>query len=366
MIPDKLQQIPAGIAAVTDYEPFARERLTPGAWAYLTGAAGDESTLAENLAAFRRLKLRNRVLADLAGGDTGLDLFGHRFDYPVLLAPVAYHRLAHPDGELATALAAAAMRTGLIVSTQASVPLEAVARQSQGPLWFQLYIQHDRDFTAALVRRAEAAGYRALVVTVDAPVSGIRNGEQRAGFSLPPSIEAVNLRGMAPPPRHHAHAGEKVVLGTPLLDGAPQWRDLEWLRSLTRLPILAKGITTPQDAERALAAGMDGLIISNHGGRVLDSQPATIDVLPAIVATIAGRCPLLLDGGIRRGTDILKALALGADAVLIGRPYVLALAAAGITGVCHVLHMLRAELETAMALTGCRDLKAITPEILHR
>jgi len=362
----RLQEIPAAIAAVADYEPFARARMTPQAWAYVAGGAADELTLHENVAAFRRLGLRSRVLADLKGGSTELALFGQRFAFPVLLAPVAFHRLLHPDGELATALAASAMQAGMVVSTQASVALEEIARAATAPLWFQLYIQPDRPFTRNLVARAEAAGYRALVVTADAPVNGLRNAEQRAGFALPPGVEAVNLRGLRLPAAAAGAPGGPVLLGGPLLAAAPTWADLAWLRGLTRLPLLLKGVMTAEDARTALDLGVDGLVVSNHGGRILDGQPATIDVLPEIAAAVAGRVPLLLDGGIRRGTDALKALALGASAVLVGRPYVYALAAAGPTGVSHVLHLLRAELELAMALTGCPNLAAVGPHVLRR
>jgi 4-hydroxymandelate oxidase len=339
----KLQQIPAGIAAVTDYEPFARERMSEQAWAYLAGAAADELTLADNRAAFDRLRLRSRVLTDLSGGNTRVRLFGQDFDHPIFLAPVAYQKLAHPEGEL-----------------------ELIASQAQTPLWFQLYIQPDRDFTAALIRRAESAGYQALVVTVDAPVSGVRNREQRAGFALPPGVEAVNLRGQQPLQAHADPAAGSLLLGGPLLAAAPGWADLAWLRQQTRLPILLKGIMSGADAERALTAGVDGLVVSNHGGRSLDGLPATIEVLPEVAAVVQGRVPVLLDGGIRRGTDVLKALALGADAVLVGRPYVFGLAAAGAVGVAHVLQILRAELEVAMALTGCADLQGVGPEVIWR
>jgi 4-hydroxymandelate oxidase len=362
----KLEQIPAAIASVADYEPFARERVSEQAWAYVSGGAADEWTLRENCAAFQRLSLRTSVLQDLGGGNTRLDLFGQSFAYPILLAPVAHQKLVHPEGELATVLAASAMQAGMIVSTQASASLEDIARQAQAPLWFQLYILPDRDFTAALVRRAEAAGYRALVVTVDAPVNGLRNREQRAGFTLPAEAEAVNLRGLRPVPGMGGAAGAPVLFGTPLLASAPTWKDLAWLRSLTRLPLLIKGVMAAADARRAVSEGVDGIIVSNHGGRVLDTQPATIEVLPEIAAAVEGRVPVLLDGGIRRGTDVLKALALGAGAVLVGRPYVYGLAAAGAVGVSHVIHILRAELEVAMVLTGCRDLRAVGPSLIRR
>ncbi len=360
----RLQHIPVAIAAARDYEAYARERMSDQAWAYIAGGATDEWTISENLAAFERLRLRGRVLCDLAGGSgTQLELFGQRFAHPILLAPVAYHKLVHPDGELASVLAAGAARAGMVVSTQASVTLEDIARQAEAPLWFQLYIQADRAFTAALVRRAEAAGYQALVLTVDAAVSGLRYREQRASFSLPPGIEAVNLRGMRPL-QPEAPANGSLLLGGALLTTAPTWRDITWLRGLTRLPLLLKGVMTAEDAVLALEAGIDGIIVSNHGGRTLDSQPASIDALPAIAAAVADRLPLLLDGGIRCGGDVLKALALGARAVLIGRPYIYALAAAGPVGVSHLVQILRAELEVAMALTGCRDLSSISQAVI--
>lgn len=356
-----LDRIPHHVAALADYEPLARERMAEGAWAYLNGGSGDEWTLRENVAAFARIPLRSRVLRDMSGASTGISLFGMDLAAPILLAPVAFQRLAHPEGELASVIAAGAIDTAMVVSTQASFPIEEIAAHAGGPLWFQLYIQPDRDFTAALIRRAEQAGYRALVVTVDAPVNGLRNREQRAGFALPPGIEAVNLKGMRelPPP-----APEALLFGTSLLAAGPTWADLAWLRGLTRLPILLKGIVDPGDARRAVDAGMDGVIVSNHGGRALDGVPATIDLLADVAGAVGGSIPVLMDGGIRRGNDVLRALALGASAVLIGRPYVHALAAAGAPGVAHVLRLLRAELELAMALTGCRTVADVDATVL--
>jgi len=361
----RLQQIPSSVAAPADYEQLAQQRLTDQAWAYLAGGAADEITLRENVAAFQRLQLRARVLRDLTTGGTQLDLFGHVYATPILLAPVAHQKLFHPDGELATAVAASAASVGMVVSTQATVAIEDIARQTAAPLWFQLYVQPDRGFTRALAQRAEAVGYRALVVTVDAPVSGMRNREQRAGFALPPGVEPVNLRGM-PPVTTRPPAKGALLLGGSLLADAPTWRDLEWLRASTRLPLLIKGVMTAEDAWQAADSGVDGIVVSNHGGRTLDTQPATIDVLAEIVGAVEGRMPVLLDGGVRRGSDIFKALALGARAVLVGRPYVYGLAAAGAAGVAHVLQMLRAELEVTMALTGCAELSEIGPPSLRR
>lgn len=356
-----LATIPPQVAALADYEALAREHLSDTAWAYFAGGSGDEWTLRENEAAFQRLKLMPRVLRDLSQADTRTELFGMELAAPVLLAPVAFQKLAHPDGELASAIAAGALDTAMVVSTQASIALEDIAAQAAAPLWFQLYIQPDRAFTEALVRRAETAGYHALVVTVDAPANGLRNREQRAGFALPPGVEAVNLAGMRslPPP-----SPEKLLFGTPLIAAAPSWHDLEWLRGLTSLPILAKGIASPEDARRALDTGLNGIVVSNHGGRMLDGTPAAIDLLPAVVQEVASAAPVLVDGGIRRGADVLRALALGASAVLIGRPYIFALAAVGAPGVAHVLRILRAELELAMALTGCARVASIDQSVL--
>jgi 4-hydroxymandelate oxidase len=359
-----VQQVPSGIVAIADYEEYARDHMGPGAWAYFSGGAADELTLRDNVHAFQRLRLCTRLLAGMADGHTEVSLFGHTYDYPVMLGPVAFQKLAHPQGELAAAAAASAMRAGMVVSTQSSYTLEDISRNSQSPLWFQLYVQTDSGHTRELVQRAETSGYRAVVLTADAPVNGPRNREQRAMFQLPEGVESVNLRGMKTSQAVIARAGTSPVFQSGILTGAAAWKDIPWVRSLTRLPVLLKGVMTPADALKAIDHGVDGIIVSNHGGRVLDTLPATIDVLPGITKAVAGRVPLLLDGGIRRGTDILKALALGANAVLIGRPYIYGLAAAGVTGVSHVLHILRTEFETAMVLTGCRTLRDITPDII--
>ena len=361
-----LGAIPPQIACVEDYEPFARDRMTAQAFAYVAGGAADEITVRRNREAFARLQLTTRVLRDLAGGHTRLTLLGEPLDYPILLAPVALQRLAHADGELATALAASAMRAAMAVSCQASTLLEDVARAASTPLWLQLYLQGDRAHTLELVRRAEACGYRALLLTVDAAISGPRNREQRAEFSLPAGVAPVNLASQRTPTAATARPGESPVFGSPLLAAAPTWRDIDWLRTQTSLPIVLKGVMSGADAVRAAEHGAAAVVVSNHGGRTLDSQPATIEVLESVAQALGGRAPVLLDGGVRRGTDVLKALALGASAVLIGRPYVFALAAAGASGVAHVLHLLRTELEMAMVATGCRTLADIGPEIVRK
>lgn len=358
-------EIPPGVVALADYEPLARERMSPQAWGYIAGGAADELTARWNREAFDRLRLNGRVLGDFTGGGTALTLFDQPFEYPVLLAPAAQHRLADPDGEIATVVGAAGAHAGVIVSTESDFTLEEIASAARTPLWFQLYIQHDRGFTRELVERAERAGYRALVLTVDAPVFGPRNREQRSGYRSPKLSEFANLRGLHTTHFAHAELGESLMFRG-YMDVIPRWEEVAWLKSLTRLPVLLKGIMAPEDAERAILEGADGIVVSNHGGRVLDTLPASIDALPAIAQAVAGRIPVLMDGGIRRGTDVLKALALGASAVLLGRPYLHALAVAGPAGVAHALHILRCEFEMAMVLTGCRTLADIGPQVIWR
>jgi len=351
-------RIPPEIVSLDDYEAFARGRMDPAAWAYLAGGAADELTLRANREAYGRIALCPRVLGDFRGANTRVALFGRTFAHPLLVAPMAFHRLAHPQGEIATALGAAALEAGMVVSMQASTALEDVAAATAGPKWFQLYLYAERSFTEALVRRAEAAGYEALVVTVDAPVHGVRNREQRAGFRLPAGVEPVNLREMPPLPVCESPF-DPAYLAT-----LPGWDSLAWLKYITRLPVLLKGVLSAADAARAVAEGLDGVIVSNHGGRTLDTLPAAIDALPRVAERVAGRVPVLCDGGIRRGTDVLKALALGADAVLLGRPVFHGLAVAGATGVAHVLKILRTELEVAMLLAGCPTIGAIDRRVL--
>ncbi|MFN4361835.1 MAG: alpha-hydroxy acid oxidase [Hylemonella sp.] len=366
--PPALARVPAGIVNLADHEAHARTRLDDKAWAYFSGGAADELTLAANRRAWDEICLLPRVLQPLAGGHTRVELLGRTLAHPILLAPVAFQRMAHPDGELATAHAAAALGAGLVLSTQSSVALETVAQAmrdepGRGPLWFQLYLQEDRGRTLDLVRRAEAAGYEALVLTIDAPVHGARDRERRAGFTLPAGVRAVNLEG-GPPPAWPSLGPGQSALFDGLLRRAPTWHDVNWLQTQTRLPLLLKGVLHPEDARQAARLNAAGLVVSNHGGRTLDTTPATASVLPRIADALDGALPLLVDGGIRRGTDVLKALALGASAVLVGRPYVYGLSNAGAMGVAHVLRLLRDELEIAMALCGRRELTLINRDLL--
>ena len=360
--------IPPGIVSLGDHEAHARGVLDDNAWAYISGGAADEITLRANRSAWDAISLLPRVLRPMAGGHTRTQLLGRTLSHPVLLAPVAFQRLAHADGEMAMAYAAASQGAGIVLSSQSSTPLEDVAGAAlgtpqRGPLWFQLYMQHDRGFVRELIARAEAAGYEALVLTVDASASGARDRERRANFRLPAGIAAVNLQGLAPAPRPVLAPGQSAMFDA-LLAAAPTWDDIAWLQAQTRLPLLLKGVLHPADARQAAALQVAGLVVSNHGGRTLDTAPATAAVLPRIVQAVAGACPILVDGGIRRGTDVLKAVALGAQAVLVGRPCVYGLANAGAVGVAHVLRLLLDELEIAMALCGCATLSQASPDLL--
>ena len=361
-----IEKLPEGLANLADFEAPAQARVEAAAWAYLNGGAADEITLRANRAAWDALRLQPRVLRDLAGGHTRVTLLGRELRHPILLAPIAYQRLFHADGELAIAHAAAAQEAGLILSAQASVDMEAVAAPMRadagaGPLWFQLYWRDDRDFMRALLRRIEAAGFQALVLTVDAPVHGARDRERRTGFKLPDNIRAVNLGGLKKP--LNLQPGQSALFDG-LMPRAATWAEIDWLRSMSSLPLLLKGVTHADDAREALARGVAGVVVSNHGGRALDTLPATAELLPPLRAALGPDVPLLVDGGIRRGTDVLKAIALGANAVLLGRPYVHALAASGALGVAHALRLLRDELEIAMALCGCKTLADAGPALL--
>lgn len=356
-----LSVIPADIVSVADYERYAVKHMDAPSWAYLQGGAADEYTLTENIDAWRKVKLLPRALLDVKGGHTRCKLFDDLLAHPIILAPVATQCLFHPEGEVATVLAANVMGGVAVVSTQASISLENIANQTQGPLWFQLYWQGSREATLKLVRRAEVAGYRALIVTIDAPVSGVRNREQRAGFTVPNSVAQANVKTIILP----TLGQDKSTVFDGLMSLAPQWGDLEWLVEQTNLPIILKGVLHPTDAKLAIGIGVAGIVVSNHGGRVLDSGLATLEALPDIVLAVEGAIPVFIDGGVRRGTDIVKAFALGASAVMIGRPYIHALATAGALGVAHLIRLLREELEVAMALTGCKTLDAIDNRILR-
>jgi 4-hydroxymandelate oxidase len=346
-----------------DYEELARKRLPAMAYEYIAGGAGDEVTLHDNRSRFDGIRLKPRVLRDVSTLDTSTTLFGQRLAYPIVLAPTAYHKITHPEGETATARGAGAAHATMCVSSFATTSIEDVAKAATGPLWFQLYVQSDRGFTKALVQRAEAAGCRALLVTVDTPVSGVRNREVRAGFRLPPGLERENLKGLAGGATTLSHAEEGSIYSA-IFDPKLTWAGIEWIRSFAKVPVLLKGILSPEDAALAVQHGADGIVVSNHGARNLDTVPATITALPLVAAAVGGRIPVLMDGGIRRGTDVVKALALGARAVLIGRPYLWGLSVDGADGVQRVMSILRSEFQAAMALCGRTSLPAIDKSVL--
>lgn len=335
----------ATIQTAADYLALAQQRLDPAVWAYLADgdSAGNERALAD-------IRLMPRPLNDVRGGNTELTLFGQQLEHPILLAPVAYQRLFHADGETASAMAAAAQGGQSIISSLASQPIETIvqaAQQTGGQApWFQLYWQGNRERTLRLLQRAIAAGCQVIVFTVDAPI-------KLATMQLPHNIDAVNLEKYSTP----APAGSVVFNGW--MAQAPTWDDVIWLRQQTTLPLVLKGILHPDDAEHAVDIGCDGLIVSNHGGRVLPGAIASLDALPAVIQRINGRVPVLFDSGIRHGRDVFAALSLGASAVLVGRPYIWGLASQGAMGVAHVIRLLRDELEMTMALTGCSHLTAI-------
>ncbi len=350
--------IPADITCADDYARRAQALLPPAVSAYIDGGNGDNQCLRANRDAFAAWSIWPRVLQRHAQGSTQLSLFGQHLCHPILLAPLARHGLVHAEAEVATAQAARATGTVMVASTQSSLSLETIAAELAGTGWFQLYLQPRRDDTLALVRRAEAAGFCALVLTLDAPVQMASREAMRAGPAWPAGEIVANLAQQSLPARRELDADASLIFQGAMAD-APDWDDVAWLRRATRLPILAKGALHPDDAARLVALGVDGLIVSNHGGRALASAPATLTVLPAIRARVGAAVPVLLDGGIRSGSDAFKAIALGADAVLVGRPQLHALAVAGARGVAHLLKLLRDEFEVTMALAGCFNLADI-------
>jgi (S)-3,5-dihydroxyphenylglycine transaminase len=341
---------------LSDYAHLARARLEAGISDFIEGGAGDESTVTANVDAFDRTRLRPRVLAGIGEPDLAVEILGRTWRAPVGIAPMAYHTMADPDGEIATARAAGSAGVPLVVSTFAGRTFEDIAAESSAPLWLQVYCFRDRTVTRRLIERAERAGFEALVLTVDAPHLGRRLRDVRNDFRLPPEIAPANLSGDGfSSPGEHARTEFD-----PFLD----WSVVEWLRSVSSLPVLLKGIMTGSDARRAIDANASGIVVSNHGGRQLDGAPATLDVLPELVAAVAGECPVLVDGGVRRGRDVLASLALGADAVLLGRPILHGLAVDGQEGVARVLGIVTDELADAMALAGVRSAADAGPDLV--
>jgi len=337
-----------------DYQRVAADRIPPGPLAYFTGGAGDEVTLRDNRAAFARHAIVPRVMRDVSSVDTGVELFGREWPSPIWIAPTALQRMAHPDGEMATARAAASRGITVTVSTSASTDVADVAAAG-GPCWFQIYLLADPGARRALVERAIEHGCEALVMTVDVPRIGRRERDMRIGFRIPEGVEIPNVAlaaGVRP----------SEVASVAFVDRLT-WTDLEWLAGFG-LPVIVKGILHPDDARLAIEHGAAAIGVSNHGGRQLDAAIASLDALPAIVDAVAGRVPILLDGGVRRGTDVLISLALGATAVGIGRPVIWGLAVDGETGVGKVLDLLTNELVNAMALAGAASIADLTEDLL--
>jgi 4-hydroxymandelate oxidase len=351
-----------------EFEAAAAGRLPRMVFDYYAGGAGDEVTIRAAREAWDGIALRYRVLRDVSRRNLSTTILGDALALPLLVAPMAFQRLAHPEGELATARAASAAGAGMILSTLATTSIEDVRAAAPGPLWFQLYIYRDRGASRALVERAERAGCTALVLTVDSPLLGRRERDVRNGFHVSDDFTVPNLTGdpRAALAAAGAHGGASALAGfvETHWDSAISWRDVEWLRSITRLPVLVKGIVRGDDAKLALEHGAAGVIVSNHGGRQLDTAITSARALPEVADAMGGRGALLVDGGIRRGTDLIKALALGANAVLLGRPVLWGLALGGADGVARVLELLRAEFDLALALTGCSAPQELTRDYL--
>jgi isopentenyl diphosphate isomerase/L-lactate dehydrogenase-like FMN-dependent dehydrogenase len=328
---------------VDDYEPVARELLPPDVYGYYAGGAGDERNLAENERAFQRWLVRPRYLRGAGSPDTSTELLGTSLSFPVLVAPWAYHGMAHADGEAATARAAAAAGTVMVVSGTVFDGIESLREACGGPLWWQLYVYRDRARTADLLARAAAAGFGAVMWTIDWPADPLRHRDTRSGFVLPVGLDADMP-----------------------FDLDLTWDDLAWVREQAPgLPVLVKGVLTSDDALLAVEAGVDGIVVSNHGGRQLDRAPAALDALPEVAEAVDGRVPVLMDGGVRTGTDALTALALGARAVMVGRPTIWGLAVAGEAGVADVLRILHEGFANAMAFTGCRTVDEIDRSLVQ-
>ncbi|MFN8574203.1 MAG: alpha-hydroxy acid oxidase [Gemmatimonadaceae bacterium] len=351
---------------LSDYEAAAKGRMSASAWGYLTGGANDEVTLRKNHSAWSDIDVRYRTMVDVSTRSLETTVLGTPIAMPVMIAPTAMQKLAHPDGERATARAAAAMGTIMMVSTTATTSLEDVRAATTAPQWFQLYVYRDRGLTRALLERVRHAGYQGVVLTVDAPMIGRRERDIRTGFSLPAGMQIANAV--------HAGAGH-VPSATPqdsglelhfrgLHDPAVTPKDIQWIKDICGLPVIVKGIVRDDDARRALDSGAAAVVVSNHGGRQLDTSAVTARVLPEVVEAVAGRGEVYVDGGVRRGTDVLKAVAMGARAVLLGRPILWGLAVGGEQGVHDVLQLLYSELDLAMALAGCPTVADITKDLI--
>ncbi|NXM85204.1 HAOX2 oxidase, partial [Oenanthe oenanthe] len=342
------------MVCLSDFEAYAKKYLPKIVWDYFAAGADDCTTRDENILAYKRIRFRPRMLRDVSVMDIRTKILGSEISFPVGIAPTGFHQLAWPDGEKSTARAARAMGTCYIASTYSTCTLEEIAAAAPGSLrWFQLYIHRNRAASQQLVQRAEAMGFQGLVLTADLPYTGKRRDDVRNGFRLPPHMKVKNLE----------RAFEVCKMS--LLDPSVTWNDIYWLQSLTRLPIIIKGILTREDAELAVRHGVQGIIVSNHGGRQLDEGPATIDALAEVVEAVRGRVEVYVDGGIRKGSDVLKALALGAKCVFIGRPALWGLAYKGEEGLQDVLRILQDEFRLSMALAGCARVSEIGQHLIQ-
>ncbi len=363
MAPKPKRQKTERLLTVRDFERAARRRLTKAAYDYYRSGADAERALARNVRAFDDFVVWYRVLVDVATRELSTTVLGIDVELPILIAPTAYHKLAHPDGECATARAATSKGTLMVVSTLATTPLDEVAQAAPGPKWFQLYVHRDRELTRSLVERAESAGYEGIVLTVDTPFLGRRLRDERNGFALPEGLTMANLVTDAD---DEADGSLLANYMRNRHEAGLTWDDLAWVRSLSHLPLIVKGIVRADDAARAVEAGAAAIIVSNHGGRQLDEAPATLHALPGVVAAVGGHAEVYMDGGIRSGGDVLKALCLGARAVLVGRPILWGLAVAGEQGVARVLEILAEELSLAMALAGLPSVRRADRSLVAR
>ena len=353
---------PLNVAA---YETLAQQKLSRAVYDYYAGGAEDETTVRANRAAFESYSLRPRVLVDVSRIDASTRVGADDVAFPVLLAPAAFQCLAHPDGELATARAAAAARTIYVASTLSNYSIEEIAAAAPNALlWLQLYVFRDRSITAQLVQRAERAGCRAICLTASVPVQGNRERDAHNRFGLPATLQIGNFRGLRQARMPEVQGSRLLAFITAEFDPSVTWDALAWLRSVTSLPVWVKGVMTAADAYLAHEHGAAGIIVSNHGGRQLDGAQATLHALPHIIAAIGDRLPVLMDGGVRRGTDVVKALLLGARAIMIARPYLWGLATSGEPGVAHVLEILRDEVHRTLALLGAPSLHQLDPALL--
>ncbi|GAB2296890.1 Lactoylglutathione lyase [Dionaea muscipula] len=350
------------ITNVSEYEALAKEKLPKMIYDYYASGAEGQWTLKENRIAFSRISLRPRILVDVRDIDITTTFLGFKISMPIMIAPTAMQKMAHPEGEYATARAASAAGTIMILSSWATSSVEEVASTGPGIRFFQLYVMKNRNVVAQLVRRAERAGFRAIVLTVDTPLLGRREADIKNRFTLPPHLTLKNYEGLDLDKIDRTDDSGLASYVASQVDRSLNWKDVKWLQTITQLPILVKGVLTAEDAKLAMQVGVAGIIVSNHGARQLDYVPATIMALEEVVKAVQGQIPVLLDGGVRRGTDVFKALALGAAGVFIGRPVLFSLAADGESGVRKVLEMLHDEFELTMALSGCRSLKEISRE----